>query len=83
MLAGGRRPSKLLKEIFIPLPQRGSDAARDIEQGKIMNSPVLNRLPLPIRQIVSNLFKQQLKKEDEAVKVPCKFTYKHTHVFCL
>jgi len=59
-----RKRPKILKEIFIPLPPRGSSEAKSIEHGKLVDSPVLNRLPFPIRQIVTNLFRQQLKKEE-------------------
>ncbi|XP_066918726.1 uncharacterized protein [Clytia hemisphaerica] len=64
-LGGGRRRPKLLNEIFIPLPPKGSQEANDIEHGKIFNSPVLSRLPLPIRQVVSKIFQQQLLKKEE------------------
>lgn len=62
---GGVLPKKrphILKQIFIPLPPKNSQAAQEIEAGAPISSPVLDRLPLPIRMVVSQIFRQQLKK---------------------
>ena len=67
---------KILKEIFIPLPPRDSEAAREIEHGKLFRSPVLGKLPFPIQQIVSNIFRQQLRKEEATpLDGKCKYLF--------
>lgn len=58
-----RKRPHILKQIFIPLPSKNSLEAKEIEAGVPMSSPVLDRLPLPIRMIVSQIFRQQLRDE--------------------